>query len=90
MKPTLEKLWDEYFSEECGVIETEEEKELVHLAALAHKSANEMLTREQRERVDKFVDLLNEMHGISLRQAFCKGCEFTAAFLSETGRVWEK
>jgi predicted metallo-beta-lactamase superfamily hydrolase len=84
MKPTLEKLWDEYFSEECGVLETEEEKELVHQSAVAHKSANEMLTREQRERVDKFVDLLNEMHGLSLRQAFCKGCEFTASFLLET------
>ena len=44
MKPMLEKLWDEYFYDKCGVIDTEEEKELIRLAAEAQKSANELLT----------------------------------------------
>lgn len=90
MKLTLEKLWDEYFSEECVMLDTDEEKELVSLTAEAHKSINESLTEEDAERVEKLLDLLNEMHGLSLRRAFCKGCEFTAAFLSETGRIGEK
>ncbi len=85
MKNILEKLWDEYFSEECAVLDTEEEKELISLTAEVHSAANELLNKEQRERVEKFVETLHKMHGISLKKAFCKGCEFAAAFLLEAG-----
>ena len=84
MKNTLEKLWEEYFSEECAILDTEEERELISLTAAAHKAANELLTREQQRSVEKFVELLHEMHGITLKKAFCRGCEFATSFLLET------
>ena len=84
MKNVIEKLWDEYFSEECAVLNTEEEKELIERVVKAQKEANELLNREQREKVEKFVETLHEMHGISLKKAFCSGCEFATSFLLET------
>ena len=84
MKPTLEKLWDEYFSEECAILDTEEERELISLTAEANKAVNDLLTKEQRRSVERFVELLHEMNGITLKKAFCRGCEFATSFLLET------
>ena len=87
MKNTLEKLWEEYFSEECAILDTEEERELVSLTAEANKAVNDLLTKEQRRSVERFVELLHEMNGITLKKAFCRGCEFTASFLLEAGNL---
>ena len=87
MKNTLEKLWEEYFSEECAILDTEEERELISLTAEANKAVNDLLTKEQRISVERFVELLHEMNGIALKKAFCKGCEFTASFLLEAGNL---
>ena len=79
----IEKLWDEYFSEECAVLDTVEEKELIDRVVKAQTLTNELLNKEQRESVENFVGTLHEMHGISLKKAFCKGCEFATSFLLE-------
>ena len=84
MKNTLEKLWEEYFSEECAILDTEEERELISLTAEANKAVNDLLTKEQRRSVERFVELLHEMNGITLKKAFCRGCEFATSFLLET------
>ena len=84
MKNTLEKLWEEYFSEECAILDTEEERELISLTAEANKAVNDLLTKEQRISVERFVELLHEMNGITLKKAFCRGCEFATSFLLET------
>ena len=87
MKNTLEKLWEEYFSEECAILDTEEERELISLTAEVNKAVNDLLTKEQQRNVEKFVDLIHEMHGISLKKAFCMGCEFATSFLLETSGI---
>ena len=83
MRETLEKLWDEYFAEECAVLRTEEERALVKKAAELQKTADASLTKEQSEVVQKHMEALYEMQGFFVKKAFFKGCEFATSFLLE-------
>ena len=83
MRKLVEKLWDEYFYEECSRINTEEEKVLIKKAAEMHEAVNELLTNEQSKAVENFVDTLCEIQDSFVKSAFLKGCEFAASFLFE-------
>jgi alpha-galactosidase len=86
MKETLEKLWMEYLSEECCIIDTDEERELTKKTADLHQKANGLLNKEQAEAVDNYADALCEMEAFYVKKAFVKGCEFAVSFLLEAGR----
>lgn len=81
---TLDMLWNEYFAEKCAVIETEEERRLAKEAVELHKMANELLTEEQSDAIDKYIDTLCAIHSSFSKKAFCMGCEVAASFLLET------
>ena len=83
MKETLEKLWDEYLIDESSMIHTDEERVLTKTAIELHKKAMALLSKEQEEAVEKYVDALGDINAVFTRRAFCKGCEFTASFLLE-------
>ena len=83
MKEILEKLWNEYFAEECAVIETVEEKEHTKNAIELHRAANELLTKEQSNAVEKYVDELLKVQNSFVKKAFFKGCKLTASFFLE-------
>ena len=85
MKLTLEKLWNEYFSEECSLIDTPEERELTKNAAALHEKANAELSKEQQEIVEKYFDALCDIESIFIKKAFLKGCEFATSFFFEMG-----
>ncbi len=85
MKETLEKLWNEYFAEECAAIHTQEERVLAKKAIEIHKSVNELLTKEQNAAVEKYIETLLEMQDAFIKKAFFKGCEFTISFLLGVG-----
>ena len=85
MKNTLEKLWSEYLSSECAVIDTDDERMLTRRAAELHKKANELLSKEQNDAVEEFVDALFDVNAIFTKKAFLKGCEFAVGFLLESG-----
>ena len=85
MKETMERLWNEYLAEECAAIETQEEKALVRKALEMHKNANELLTKEQNDAIEKYIEALFEMQDSFIKKAFFKGCEFTTSFLLEVG-----
>ena len=85
MKETLEKLWCECFAEECATIQNDEESALVRRAVEMHKIAEESLTKEQCDRVEKYAEALYDIQGTFVKKAFFKGCEFTASFLLEAG-----
>lgn len=83
MKSMLDKLWSEYFSEECSRIESDEERTAIkHLAEL-NKSVSESLDREQRESLERYIEEVFAQEGIFIKKAFFKGCEFTLSFLFE-------
>ncbi|MBE6698968.1 MAG: hypothetical protein E7584_01835 [Ruminococcaceae bacterium] len=85
MKETFEKLWNEYFAEECAAIDTEEERALVKKALKMHEMVNELLTREQIDAIEKYIETLFEMQDSFVKKAFFKGCEFAISFFFEAG-----
>ena len=84
MKNTLEGLWNNYFLNECAVINTFDERELTKKAVELHEKANALLNAEQQKAVEKYVDSLCEINSIFVKKAFFKGCEFGVSFLQET------
>ncbi len=87
MKQTLEKLWDEYFCEECSPIDTDEERELTKKTLELHERANVSLTKEQEKAVEAYVDALCDLEALFVKKAFFKGCGFAVSFLLETGAL---
>ena len=83
MRDMLENLWNEYFAEECAVIETVEEKEYAKNAIELHKAADELLTKEQSEAVEKYIDELLKIQNSLIRKAFFKGCKLAVSLLFE-------
>ena len=83
MKETLEKLWEEYFSEKCAVIDTDEERCLTTKAVEQHKRANLLLDEQQKDAVEQYVDTLCDIQAHFVQKAFLKGCEFALSFLLE-------
>ena len=87
MRETIEKLWMEYLLDECALMDTDEERELVKETAELHQKANDMLNGEQANAVEKYVDALCDMQALFAKKAFVKGCEFAVSFLLETGKL---
>ncbi len=90
MKEILENLWNEYFAEECAVIDTDEERAFLVRTGELHESVNELLTKEQRETIEKYIEALYEMQNLFVKKAFFKGCEFATTFLFEAGKFAKK
>ena len=85
MKETLEKIWNDYLVDECSVIDTEEERNLTKKAVELHNKMNALLNKEQQDAVKIYVDTLHDIEALNIRNAFAKGCEFTASFLFDIG-----
>ena len=77
----LEKLWDEYLWKESCAVETDREKELAKSALVMREKVNALLTAEQQEALEHYVNALNAMDSHSAQKAFIKGCKFAASFL---------
>ncbi len=82
-KGILENLWIEYFSEECAKIDPDEKRALLKKVAEMRKNANALLTGEQREVLEKYVETLYEMQDFWGKKAFFKECTFATSFLFE-------
>ena len=83
MKEIIENLWSEYFEEKCAEIHTEEEKALIKKTAEMREHIDALLTKEQGEPVEKYLQVLYEFQGVCVKKAFFKGCEFAMSFLFE-------
>ena len=81
MKETIEKLWNEYFSEQCAEINTKEERNLTRKAVELHEKVNALLNEEGKNALEEYVDALCDIEALFARKAFCKGCEFAISFL---------
>ena len=64
-------------------MDTDEERMLTKKAIELHEKTNGLLTREQQEVMEKYVDTLMDMEGIFAKKAFFKGCAFAISFLLE-------
>lgn len=87
MKETLEKLWDQYLLDECAAVDTDEEKNLIKKTVELHEKANALLNKDQKDAIQKYVDVLCDLQSIFVKKAFLKGCEFSVSFLLESGNL---
>ena len=83
MSAKFESLWNEYFAERCATIHTDEEKTLIRRAAEMHDEINRLLTKEQIEETQKYIELLYEIQSVFVKKAFFTGCGFATSFLFE-------
>jgi hypothetical protein len=81
----LEKIWDEYLFEEYAFVDSMEEKELSKKASEMHNILNALLTEEQNNAMENYIEALYIIQDYRVRKAFIKGCKFTASFLLEAG-----
>ena len=86
MKNTLEKLWYEYLSDECAVIDTDDERALTKKAAQIHEKLDAQLDKAQKNTVEELIDSLCDVNALFTKKAFSKGCEFAICFLLESGK----
>jgi len=84
MTSMLEMLWNDYFSDDCAKINTDEERKLTKIAMELHEKANATLNEEEKNAVEKYVDALQDLEALFIKKAFIKGCKFAVSFLMET------
>ena len=85
MKKTLKKLWNEYISDECSKINTDEEQMLMRKTVELHEKVKTLLNKEQEDAVEKYTDALCDVESLFVKKAFFKGYEFAVSFLLENG-----
>ena len=85
----IQKLWDDCFSDECALIDSEEERALLKAVIDIHESMRAFLNDEQEAILEKYIDSLCELQSYAAKKAFIKGCEFSASFFIEAC-VFEK
>ena len=83
MKKILENLWNDYFAEAVGAIETDEERELSKKAIDLHEKVIKALTSEQNEALEMYADSLSDISAAYSKKAFFKGCEFAFSLIFE-------
>ena len=86
MKKILDVLWDEFFAEKCASLDTAEERQLTAKAAEHYKKVNELLNKEQKVAVEKYVETLWDIEALFVKKAFLKGCEFGVNFILELNK----
>ena len=83
MKEILEKLWDEYLSDKCAYISTEEESNLAKVVASLHEEINTMLNQEQQKAIERYIDAIYDNVAFFSKKAFFSGCKFSVSFFLE-------
>ena len=83
MKKRLEKLWCDYFFDECSMLD-DKDRILNKKALVLHDDMLSSMNENQKEKIEKYLDCIFEMNENFGKKAFIKGCEFSASFLIES------
>ena len=84
MRSILEELWYGNVCPNTGCREaTKEAKELMGYIADHHDNLQATLTDKQKEILEKFEENMNEMHGITERDAFSYGFRLGVQLMAE-------
>ena len=81
MKEILNKLWDEYYSEECATLTTRDEREHARRIAEERLLLDGLLDTEQRNALDRYQAELYSAHERLLKKAFFKGCRLSLSLI---------
>lgn len=87
MENSIEKLWNEYFAEQCATMTTDEEHILAKSAIEKRKVLSASLSVDQSEALNSYIDILFEIQSTFIKKAFFNGCKFATAFFSTFGKL---
>ena len=87
MNNILEKLWSEYFCEDCSAINSEEEKAIAKILAQTRNEIENLPINEFRESIENYIAFMYKAQSLALKKAFFKGCEFAISFLVEVSSL---
>lgn len=79
----LEKMWNDYFADECSRIDSDQERALVGQAIDLHDDLNDLLSEEECDVMEKYVDILCDINALYAKTAFLTGCKFAVSFFLE-------
>lgn len=82
MKEILKKLWYDYLADECGRMETEEEKRIAAELLMADEELCATLSEEQKKLFEKTQKLLDDTYAAFSEKAFEKGIVFSFEYLA--------
>lgn len=83
MKNTLKDLWYNYFSEDCGKMNSDEERNLSKLLSELDEALHATLTDEQLKLLKKVNGVLDNLNSIFTLKAFMKGVCFASKYMLE-------
>ena len=83
MMQIFDKIWEEYFFEECTRIETSEEKEIIRKTAELHEKVDALLTKEESEAMQEYVDCIYDSAETFYKKAFMKGVRLAISLFLE-------
>ena len=83
MNNTFYRLWDDFFAEECALIDTDEERALIRRANEIRKNLDVLLTPEQNKKAQEYAESIYAIQNVFLKKAFFKGCKFAFSFFIE-------
>jgi len=87
MNEVIENFWEEYYAERCSLVDTEEERYSINKISKLHDKVNALLTQDQKDAMEQYVEALYENQGICVKKAFFKGCEFAVSFVAITKHI---
>ena len=83
MYNTLDSLWSDYLLDDCGKMETQEEKDLAKKLVTYSDTLRATLSEEQKALLEKFADCLSAIDLLFAQKAFVSGIRFATAYLWE-------
>ena len=83
MTQLFDKIWQEYFFEECTRIETGEEKEIIRKTSELHEKVDSLLTKEESETMQEYVDCIYDGEESFYKKAFLKGVRLALSLFLE-------
>lgn len=83
MYNTLDGLWSDYILDDCGKMETQEEKDLAKKLVAHSDALRAALSEEQKDLLEKILDCLSAIDLLFAQKAFVSGIRFATAYLWE-------
>ena len=81
MKNIFKKLWYDYLVDECGKMDTEEEKRIAAELLAADQELRATLSEEQKLLFEKTQKLVDDTYAVFAEKAFEKGLSFSFEYL---------
>lgn len=82
-KEIIKRLWYDFLSDECSILESEEEKECVAKIASLEKALLNVIPIEEAKQLEIMIDAIYNANALLVEKAFACGIRFSTKYLME-------